>query len=275
MRQISRRGFLSSGGAALATLPFVRSVEAFSQATNPVFRHGVASGDPLSDRVVLWTRVTTAESSPAVSWAIARDEQMAQVLARGETETGAARDFTVKIDAAGLEPGTTYYYQFASGGARSMVGRTRTLPLASVSRVRLGVVSCSNLPQGYFNAYACLALRRDLDAVLHLGDYIYEYANAQYGDGSRFGRAPSPNREMVALGDYRERHAQYKSDPDSQAIHQQHPFICVWDDHEFTNNAWAGGGQNHNNDGANEGEWTARRAAARRSVQGPSASPLL
>jgi alkaline phosphatase D len=143
-----------------------------------------------------------------------------------------------------------------------VVGRTRTLPRASVSRIRLGVVSCSNLPQGFFNAYACLALRRDLDAVLHLGDYIYEYANAQYGDGTRFGRIPSPNREMVALNDYRERHAQYKADPDSQAIHQQHPFICVWDDHEFTNDAWNGGAQNHNNNGENEGDWKARRSAA-------------
>jgi alkaline phosphatase D len=262
MRTLSRRGFLQSSGAALGALPFVRSVDSLAHVVNPVFRHGVASGDPLADRVVLWTRVTTASAAPSVSWMVARDERMSQVVAKGEAQTGAARDFTVKIDAAGLQPGTTYYYRFAAGGGQSVVGRTRTLPPAGVSRVRLGVVSCSNLPQGFFNAYGCLAKRADLDAVLHLGDYIYEYANAQYGDGAKYGRVPAPDKEMVVLQDYRERHAQYKADPDSQAVHQQHPFICVWDDHEFTNNSWRDGAQNHNNDGQNEGPWPARRAAA-------------
>ncbi len=196
-----------------------------------------------------------------MSWQIARDPKFAQVVGRGETQTGASRDFTVKVDVPGLEPGTAYYYRFESLGERSAIGRTRTLPRAGVSRIRLGVVSCSNLPQGYFNAYACLAKRADIDAVLHLGDYIYEYANEQYGDGTRLGRIPAPNREMVALLDYRERHAQYKADPDSQEIHRQHPFIVTWDDHEFTNNAWSGGAQNHNTD-TGEGDWNARRAAA-------------
>jgi len=115
------------------------------------------------------------------------------------------------------------------------------------------------LPQGFFNAYACLANRADLDAILHLGDYLYEYANAQYGDGTRFGRIPSPDRELIALAEYRERHAQYKLDPDSQAVHRQHPFIVTWDDHEFANNTWRGGAENHD---AGEGEWSARRTAA-------------
>lgn len=263
MRHISRRGFLSTTGAAIGALPFVRSIDSLAQVTNPVFRHGIASGDPLSDRVILWTRVTPRATSPQrVIWHIARDEKVTQIVARGDMETGAARDFTVKVDASGLQPGTTYYYRFQSGGEQSPVGRTRTLPRNDVSRVRLGVVSCSNLPQGYFNAYGCLANRADLDAILHLGDYLYEYANTQYGDGTRFNRIPSPNKEMVALADYRERHAQYKADPDSQAIHQAHPFICVWDDHEFTNNTWKGGAQNHNNDGALEGAWAVRRSAA-------------
>ena len=265
MRHISRRGFLSTAGTAFGVLPFVRSIDALAQAANPVFRHGVASGDPLSDRVILWTRVTPRDASASaqrVAWVVATDEKLTRSVARGEIETGAARDFTVKIDASGLAPGTTYYFQFSSNNEQSVIGRTRTLPPNDVSRVRLGVVSCSNLPQGFFNAYECLAARPDLDAVLHLGDYIYEYANTQYGDGTRFGRIPSPDREMVALADYRERHAQYKADPDSQAIHQQHPFICVWDDHEFTNDAWSGGAQNHNNDGNLEGDWMTRRAAA-------------
>lgn len=263
MRNISRRGFISSSGAALGALPFVRSIDSLAQATNPVFRHGVASGDPLSDRVILWTRVTARSSgAQRVSWQLARDEKMTRIVARGEVETGASRDFTVKVDPAGLDPATTYYYRFASNGEQSVIGRTKTLPRSGVSHVRLGVVSCSNLPFGYFNAYACLAARPDLDAIMHLGDYIYEYANGQYGDGSRMNRVPAPNHEIIELRDYRERHAQYKADPDTQAIHQQHPFICVWDDHEFANNSWSGGAQNHNNNGEVEGPWSARRTAA-------------
>ena len=262
MRHISRRGFLSASGAALGALPFVRSIDALAQVTNPVFRHGVASGDPLGDRVILWTRVTPrTNAAQRVSWVVARDENVTQIVARGESETGSARDYTFKVDVTGLEPGTTYYYRFASNNEQSPIARTRTLPRMNVARVRLGVVSCSNLPQGFFNAYACLAARPDLDAILHLGDYLYEYANAQYGDGTRFGRIPSPNREMVALDDYRQRHAQYKADPDSQAIHQMHPFICVWDDHEFANNTWRGGAQNHN-ELEGEGPWMMRRRAA-------------
>ena len=261
MRNISRRGFIATSSAALGALPLIRSVDALAQVTNPVFRHGVASGDPLGDRVILWTRVTPKSETGAqrVSWVLARDAKFARVVSRGELETGAARDFTVKVDATGLEPGTVYYYRFESMGERSAIGRTRTLPASGVSQVRLGVVSCSNLPQGFFNAYACLARRADLDAILHLGDYIYEYKNETYGDGRKFGRVPMPDREIVVLQDYRERHAQYKADPDSQAVHRQHPFIVTWDDHEFGNNTWRGGAQNHN-DG--EGEWTARRRAA-------------
>ena len=181
-------------------------------------------------------------------------------MTRGELQTGAARDFTVKVDAVGLEPGTTYYYRFQANKAsgRRLAARER-FPPNDVSRVRLGVVSCSNLPQGYFNAYACLA-NRDVDAVLHLGDYFYEYANKQYGDGTALGRIPAPDKEIVSLQDYRERHAQYKADPDSQEVHRQHPFIVTWDDHEFANNTWWGGAENHTP--ATEGDWVIRRAAA-------------
>ncbi len=262
MRRLSRRDFLATGSVALGTLPLIRAT-AFAQTADAAFRHGVASGDPLADRVILWTRVTPASATAAqvVSWQLARDAKFSQIVSRGETQTGAARDFTVKVDVTGLEAGATYYYRFESLGARSATGRTRTLPRDGVSRLRLGVVSCSNLPQGYFNAYACLARRADIDVVLHLGDYIYEYANEQYGDGTKFGRIPAPNKEMVALQDYRQRHAQYKADPDSQEIHRQHTFIVTWDDHEFTNNTWSGGAQNHNA-GEGEGEWAPRRAAA-------------
>lgn len=265
MRRISRRSFLGTSAVALGTLPLIRSTDLRAQAENAVFRHGVASGDPLADRVILWTRVTpkSPTGSQTVSWQIAKDPRMAQVVSRGDLQTGASRDFTVKVDAMGLDPGSAYYYRFESMGGRSAIGRTRTLPPSGVSRIRLGVVSCSNLPQGYFNAYACLARRADIDAVLHLGDYFYEYPNAQYGDGTALGRIPAPNKEVVALEEYRERHAQYKADPDSQEIHRQHPFIVTWDDHEFANNAWSGGAQNHNPD-TGEGDWHVRRTAAAR-----------
>ena len=261
MRRISRRLFLASGAAAAAVPIVGRDRVSATQDGDPVFRHGVASGDPLADRVMLWTRVTAAGPSASVRWVIARDPKLARVVARGEAQTGAARDFTVKLDVKGLEPGATYYYRFDANGAQSPIGRTRTLPAQGVSRVRLGVVSCSNYPAGYFNAYAALARRADLDAILHLGDYIYEYANGGSGDGSSTGRIPEPDAEVIALAEYRARHAQYKADPDSQAVHRQHPFIVIWDDHELANNAWTGGAENHNPE-RGEGDWLVRRNAA-------------
>lgn len=263
MRRIPRRLFLATGAAA-AALPLFpgRRLEAAQSGADPAFGHGVASGDPLADRVMLWTRVTVSGGDTAmVRWVVARDPKLAQVVARGEGQTGAWRDFTVKVDVGGLRPGTTYYYRFETGSGRSAIGRTRTLPAAGVSRLRFGVVSCSNYPFGYFNAYAALARRADLDAILHLGDYIYEYPNAQFGDGTAIGRIPAPNKEILALTDYRMRHAQYKADPDSQAVHRQHPFIVVWDDHELANNTWSGGAQNHNPE-KGEGDWFVRRNAA-------------
>ncbi|MGH9201092.1 MAG: alkaline phosphatase D family protein [Vicinamibacterales bacterium] len=261
MRRISRRSFLATGSAALGTLPLLRCGPGTPPPSDPAFFHGVASGDPLSDRVMLWTRVSpkVLSGSVSVSWSLAKDPKLAQVVARGQTETGASRDFTVKIDAPGLEPATTYYYRFEALGSPSPIGRTRTLPMTGVDRVRLGIASCANLPFGYFNAYASLAQRHDLDAVLHLGDYFYEYENGKYGDGTKLNRVPSPNKEILALADYRERYAQYRSDPDLQAVHRQHPFIVVWDDHEIANDTWMGGAENHASD---EGAWMARRAAA-------------
>ena len=262
----TRRDFLGLAAAASAAPlldmdPLARILSAATAQARKVFRHGVASGDPLSHGVLLWTRVSGASPSarPMVRWEIARDQAFRQVAGRGETATDASRDFTVKVDVAGLQPGVTYYYRFETAGERSPVGRTRTLPAGNVGRVRLALASCSNLPFGYFNVYGRIAARADLDAVLHLGDYIYEYPNKQYGDGTAFGRVPAPDKEIVTLDDYRTRHAQYKSDPDLQEAHRQHPWIVVWDDHEVTNNTWRDGAQNHQ---AGEGEWIARRTAA-------------
>lgn len=223
-----------------------------------VFRHGIASGDPLADRVILWTRVTARGPVP-VRWEIAADPGFRRVIDQGVVTALPARDHTVKVDALGLEGGRTYYYRFDALGEASPVGRTRTLPEHAVTRLRLAVASCSNFPFGYFSAYRHIARRSDLDLVLHLGDYLYEYAPGTYGDGRDIGRAHQPAHEIVSLADYRIRHAQYKSDPDLQEAHRQHPWICVWDDHESANNAWRDGAENHD-DG--EGSWRDRRAAA-------------
>ena len=175
MSPISRRKFLAAR-AALGAFPLIRGSKPRTGGFDPPFLHGVASGDPLADRVILWARVSLVgtRGPVLVAWEMARDPRFMLTLARGEAETGTARDFTVKVDVSGLEPGPTYYYRFALAGSRSPVGRTRMLPEVGVSRVRLGVVSCANLPYGYFNAYACLARRAELDAVLHLGDYLYD-----------------------------------------------------------------------------------------------------
>jgi alkaline phosphatase D len=268
---LTRRQFLWSA-AATAALRGAASREAWSvhlqaqangeAATGP-FRHGVASGDPLDDRIVLWTRVTPANESAAaveVRWRIAADERITQVVGQGVVRTASDRDFTVKVDAGGLQSGRPYYYVFETAGARSPVGRTRTLP-AGTDRLRLASVCCSNYPSGFFNVYRCVANRADLDAVVHLGDYIYEFENGRYGDGSGLLRIPEPRKEAVTLADYRIRYATYRSDPDLQEAHRVHPFIAVWDDHELTNDAWSGGAANHNPE-AGEGGWAARRAAA-------------
>ncbi len=208
---ISRREFLSaalaSGAATLPNLAFARKFAPFADdADRNLFKHGVASGDPRKERVILWTRISPLKptNSPIeVHWTIAWDPEFRHVVNRGRTETHAGRDFTVKIDADNLEPGTTYYYRFQAQGSKSPIGRTRTLPTGHVDRLRFAVASCSNYPFGYFNAYGLTADRADLDAVLHLGDYLYEYANGEFGDGAAFGRLPVPAKEIVVLDDYR------------------------------------------------------------------------
>ena len=259
---MKRRAFLdfsARAAAAAGAVPLVRGVSALGQ--ERPFRHGVASGDPLADRVLLWTRISGAAADRVpVAWTVARDPDFAEIVAAGETATGPERDYTVKVTASGLRPGRSYHYRFEALGERSPAGRTKTLA-RDPDRAKLAFVSCSNLPFGYFNVYRRIARRDDLDAVLHLGDYLYEYPNRDYGDGTRFGRAPQPNKEITTLSDYRTRHAQYKSDPDLQEVHRRHPFICIWDDHEITNNAFTDGAQNHQID-EEEGDWFIRREAA-------------
>ena len=258
---VSRRRFLGTMATGSLTLAAPAQTMAAGQDPRAVFAHGVASGDPLDDRVILWTRISGGRGDVEVSWWVASDAEIQSVVARGSLITNADRDYTVKVDPPGLTPGTTYYYQFAALDVSSPIGRTKTLPTGRVDHVRLAVVSCSNLPFGYFNVYRCVAEWSDLDAVLHLGDYLYEYQNGRYGDGTALDRAPLPDKEMVTLEDYRIRHAQYKVDIDSRAMLRQHPLIAVWDDHESSNNSWRDGAENHDPD-EGEGDWAERRAAS-------------
>lgn len=230
------------------------------------FAHGVASGDPDTTSVLLWTRAgSVGGGSHAVRWQVAEDESFQAIAAEGVAETSAARDHTVKVVADGLRPGTDYWYRFiAMTGQGSPVGRTRTLPEASSGDpVVLAVASCSLHPNGLFNAYDAIARLESLHAVVHLGDYIYEYGAAEgdYGmaNGRRLNRIPEPPREIVTLEDYRARHAQYKSDPNLQAAHARAPWIVVYDDHEVTNDGYLTGAENHQPE---EGGWAARKAAA-------------
>lgn len=231
--------------------------------TTVTFVHGVASGDPLADRVILWTRATPSrEETLRVRWEVATDAGFSQLVASGEATTSAAADYTVKVDVTGLQPGRSYFYRFRHGEAVSPVGRTRTLPTGAVERVRMAVFSCSNYPAGYFNVYAAAAQMGDLDVAVHLGDYIYEFERGGYADqnAAQLGRESQPATELVTLADYRTRHAQYKTDPDLQALHAAVPMIAVWDDHEVADNAWKQGAANHQP--AAEGDFVQRRAAA-------------
>jgi len=227
-----------------------------------VFLHGIASGDPTADSVILWTRVSVDSSRTVeVNWRIAEDREMTRIVASGRTRTDASKDFTVKVDADGLPAGSTLFYRFAVAAERSVVGRTRTLPTGPVDIAKLAVVSCANHPAGFFNVYREIAGRSDLDAVVHLGDYIYEYEFNGYAseNAEALGRIPEPVTELRTLLDYRLRHAQYKRDPDSQAMLASLPLIAVWDDHEIANNTWRKGAEGHQED---DGEWNNRRNAA-------------
>ncbi len=272
---LRRRAVLAggAGGVGLAALAPALDIPA-DAAGSRLFRHGVASGDPLPTAVLIWTRVTpTAAATPGsgkgpsveVRWEVATDARFTKVVRRGTAVTGPGRDHTVKVDVTGLRTATWYFYRFTALGGHSRVGRTRTAPAerATPARLRLGVASCANWQAGYFAAYRGLARRNDLDAVLHLGDYFYEYGAGGYGEGPENTdvRRHDPPHEVVSLSDYRRRHAQYKTDEDLQDLHARYPFIVTWDDHEVTNDQWARGAENHN---PGEGDYLRRRARAHR-----------
>ncbi len=228
------------------------------------FEHGVASGDPLQDRVILWTRVTPSDTTARldVSWEIALDQQFTQIVKTDKVQTSAAQDFTVKVDATGLKPDQRYFYRFKFGDKTSPVGQTKTLP-TSASNVSFAVCSCSNYPAGHFYVYREMA-KQNVDVVIHLGDYIYEYGADGYAteDAAKLGRLlpADNNKEIIKLEDYRKRYALYRTDKDLQALHHRHPFIVIWDDHELANDTWKDGAENHQPE--KEGTFLERKFAA-------------
>ncbi|RZM34513.1 MAG: alkaline phosphatase, partial [Sphingomonas sp.] len=258
---LNRRDALALiGSGAAITLPALPLAAA---ATGVGFAHGVASGDPSADGAILWTRATpaTGTGDVALDWHVAETADGKPVRS-GRVKARAARDFTAKVEATGLQPGRDYHYWFTSGTDRSPTGRFRTLPKGKVADVVMAVVSCQLYGGGFFNAYESIAKLDRLDAVLHLGDYIYEYGTTGFGAdvAKKIGRLVEPAHEILTLADYRARHAQVKRDADMQAAHARAAFICVWDDHEVANDDWIGGAENH--DPKTEGDWKARKAAS-------------
>lgn len=226
------------------------------------FTHGVASGEPASDAMLLWTRFV-AEQDVTLRVEVATDTGFSRIVAAGEALADPARDHTARLTVRGLQPSRWYYYRFvAPDGRISPVGRTRTLPVDEVSRFGLALFSCSSLPFGWFNAYAHACERSDLDLIVHVGDYLYEHPRGTYPDlrDALPGRVVEPANELLTLTDYRLRYACYRLDPDLQRLHQSYPTITQWDDHEIANDAWRDGAENHQS--ASEGEWTTRRDAA-------------
>ncbi|HEX7887109.1 MAG TPA: alkaline phosphatase D family protein [Phenylobacterium sp.] len=259
---IDRRKALALLGLGAATSA---AAQGSAVAQSVAFRHGVASGDPTQDRVVLWTRVTPSQpgADVAFTWSLNPIDRRAGGARRGSGVTGAGRDYTIKVDATGLDAGRAYTFQFEVLGVTSPMGRTRTLPAGPIRDVVLAVASCTLFPHGYFNAYQAIADLPRVDAVLHLGDYIYEYGGpGSYGTDSPVAaeRPHDPPHECLTLDDYRRRHAQYKAEAPLQAAHAKAPWIVVWDDHETANDSYATGAENH--DPATEGDWTMRKAAA-------------
>jgi alkaline phosphatase D len=258
-RNISRRELLTKVGPAVAAT--VAASKLVAAGGSVAFQHGVASGDPTQTRLIIWSRVTTNQQSIPVVWELSKDDSFTSLVCSGVVTTSADTDYTIKIDADLLQAGTFYYYRFSVNDIVSTTGRARTLPMGQVDSFKLGICSCSNYPAGYFNAYAAMADREDLDLVVHLGDYIYEYDALGYASqgAEALGRVSEPLHEATSLADFRRRHGQYRTDKSLQRLHAKLPFILSWDDHEFANDSWHSGAEN-----ANEGEgiWADRKAAA-------------
>jgi alkaline phosphatase D len=239
-----------------------------SSAAAAEYRYGVASGDPLADRVILWTHAKLPGSSDSVplTWQVSTSSTFDTVVSTGSVTATADAAFTAKVDATGLAAGNTYFYRFLDQYRNaSPVGTTRTLPAANAASVKFAVFSCTLYSAGYFNAYDAAA-KSGAQYAIHLGDYIYEYGSdpAKFGntDAVALGRVTAPANDIVSIDDYRTRYALYRSDPNLQALHAAMPWITVWDDHEFANNAWVTGADNHKS--ATQGDWNTRKGIAAR-----------
>lgn len=270
MSKFSRRDFLTSSALGFGALSSAASLTGCNSSADPLvsvsFQHGVASGDPLKDRLIIWTRVSPERTNVSleVTWQLSETNSFRIISKTGKVTTDSGADFTVKVDVSGLDANKTYYYRFICNGTTSPVGRAKTLPVGAVSQVKLAVCSCANYPAGYFHVYAEMAKHNDLDAFLHLGDYTYEYGMGGYAteDAVALGRAlPADNNtETIKLNDYRKRYALYRTDTSLQTLHANTAMIAVWDDHELSNDAWINGAENH--DTATEGDFNARKVAA-------------
>ena len=265
--KLTRRGVMSlTAGAGLAACTSPESVAGKNAAkiSTGAFAHGVASGDPFSTSVVLWTRVSPeTDGDIDALWEVSRDRNFSEIASSGSFVTNKARDYCVKVVADKLEPGQTYFYRFRSRDKTSDIGRTRTLAERTTKQLHFAVVSCSNWQHGYFNTYDAIAKRAvetPYDAMIHLGDYYYEYGAIETPRVPD--RIHEPAHEIIELSDYRQRHAQYRSDPALQAATAAMPLIAVWDDHETSNDSWKTGAENHQTE--SEGDWDARRQAALR-----------
>lgn len=235
------------------------------------FYHGVASGDPLDDRVVIWTRITpNADKTLNVKYEMAKDTAFLNIVQSGTTKTDLSKDYTVKVDVSGLSAYTTYYYRFITADATSksdtsLIGRTKTTPMATanIANLKFAVVSCANYEGGFFNGYGNISKRNDLDVVIHLGDYIYEYKAGGYKNASLTDtlRSNMPKNEILNESDYRIRYSLYRLDKDLMALHQQQTVISVWDDHETTNDAYLYGAENHD---STEGDYQVRKNIAKK-----------
>ena len=266
---IDRRLLLKTGAFGLGALSLPGGAMAAMQAAlTKGFSHGVASGEPSQNSILLWTRFVSDLAETRLKAEISETATFRKIVAGAEAVATPDRDYTAKTILRGLKPGRAYYYRFvAPDGSLSDTGRPRPLPQGPTERFRMAVFSCSNIGFGWFNAYAHAAAADDADCVLHLGDYLYEYQAGNYPNAAQVlpGRVVEPVTEIVALADYRQRHAQYCRDSDLRRLRQLFPIIAGWDDHESANDSWEGGAQNHQP--ATEGPWSVRKAAAMRAYR--------
>jgi len=273
MQLNSRRDFIIKLSSVSATLASGGILSACGSDASPMvnFNYGVASGDPALDGMVLWTYARYADTglmnnTVPLKYEVATDNAFTNLIKSGDLSSSSATGFTVKVNVSGLKAGTDYFYRFTSGAFRSGVGKTRTLPSLNATQVKMAVFSCTLYSAGYFNAYA-EAAKSDAQFAIHLGDYIYEYGSdpSKFGNtdllnktsAAAMGRVATPSNDIVSLDDYRTRYAQYRTDPNLQVLHASMPWITVWDDHEFANNAFMTGAENH--DPKTQGDWSVRK----------------